>query len=274
MDLRDYLQLLLRRRIVLVVAVVVGVAIAYSATDRTSRYETSATLLVSPERFSLETEGSNISFDRIAVIDRLLFTYSRMIKSDRVGIGAAELLNLERSPQSIIGSVSAEVVNGTQLLRITGTDTNPATARDITNAVAQSFIDAVNSPSDTPTEEGGNIPGGVPVSIFEAAAVPSQPLSTGLLGNVLLGAVFGLLVAAGVCIAVDALDVTVRSVHDAEHRLGVPVLGTVPVLRNPSQLLNRTRAEMRQAARASEPESSGPAPPTADGDAAEERARA
>ena len=80
MELRDYVQLLLRRWVVIVVSVIVGVAIAFSATDRTSRYETSALLLVSPDRFSLETEGANVSFDRIAVIDRLLLTYSRMIQ--------------------------------------------------------------------------------------------------------------------------------------------------------------------------------------------------
>lgn len=251
MELRDYLQLLVRRWLVITVTVIVGAGIAFSATDRTARYETSALLLVSPERFSLETEGANVSFDRIAVIDRLLLTYSRMINSNRVGVGASELLELDRSPESIVAAVEAAPVTGTQLLRITAADTSPATARDVANAVAQAFIDAVESTEvDAEEETGGAIPGGVPVSIFEAATVPAEPLSTGLLGNLLLGAVFGFLVAAGTCIAVDAFDVTVRSAYDAERRLGVPVLGTIPTLRNPQQLLARTRAEMRRAARA------------------------
>lgn len=250
MELRDYFQLLLRRWLVIAVTVVVGIAIAFSATDRTARYESSATLLVSPERFSLETEGANVSFDRIAVIDRLLLTYSQMIRSNRVGVGAAALLSIDRAPAAIVGAVQAAPVTGTQLLRVTATDTSPATARDIANAVARAFIGAVESTEpDAEEEAGGDIPGGVPVSIFEAASVPSKPLSTGLLGNVMLGALFGFLVAAGACIAVDALDVTFRSVRDAEHRLGVPVLATIPTLRNPQQHLARVRAELRQAAR-------------------------
>jgi capsular polysaccharide biosynthesis protein len=133
----------------------------------------------------------------------------------------------------VTGAVSAEVVTGTQLLSVSATAREPDKARDITNAVADAFVEAVNTTSDTGN---GPIPGGVPVSVFERASSPASPLSTGLLKNLLLGSLFGLLVASGICIAVDALDVTARSVEDAERRLGIPVLGSIPDLGNPREL--------------------------------------
>jgi capsular polysaccharide biosynthesis protein len=238
MELREYFRLLLRRWPVLLLTVVIGAGIAYIATDRAPRYEAKALVLVSPERFQLETEGANISFDRIAVIDRLLLSYSEMIKSTTISTEAAARLEANRSPQSVLGAVEADVITGTQLLSVRATASEPEAARDITNAVADAFVDAVNTTSDTGN---GSIPGGVPVSVFERAGFPAKPLSTGLLSNLLLGSLFGLLVAAGACIAVDAFDVTVRSADDAERRLGVPVLGAVPDLGDPRELAEPPR---------------------------------
>jgi capsular polysaccharide biosynthesis protein len=237
MDLRGYFQLLLRRWPVLVVTMLVAMGIAYTTTDRTARYQTGALLLVSPERFDLQSEGSNVSFDRIAVIDRLLLTYSRMIQSDTVASGAAHRINNIRSAESIRGATLALPVPQTQLLNIIVTDSDPAAARDISNAVAQSFIDAVNAaPSANAT---GVIPGGVPVTIFEQARLPVAPLGTRLISNLILGGVFGLLIAAGACIAADAFDLSPRSVRDTERRLGVPVVGTIPPIRVPQSLIRR-----------------------------------
>jgi len=234
MELRGYFQLLLRRWPVLLVTMLVAMGIAYTTTDRTARYESSSMLLVSPERFDLQSDNGNISFDRIAVIDRLLLTYSRMIQSDTVAGDAAHRVNNERAPGAIIGETRAVVVPQTQLLQVVVTDTDPTAARDISNAVAQSFLGAVNkAPQANAT---GVIPGGVPVSIFEEARLPVAPLGTRLLSNLILGAIFGLLIAAGACIAADAFDLSPRSVRDTERRLGVPVVGAIPSMRLPKNL--------------------------------------
>jgi capsular polysaccharide biosynthesis protein len=266
MDLRGYFQLLLRRWPILLVTVVVAVGIGYVTTDRAARYQSTATLLVSPERFDLATEGANVSLDRITVIDRLLLTYSKMIQSDTGASGAAARLNLDRSTGSIIGATVAAPVPQTQLLQLTITDSDPTIARDLTNAVAQSFIDAVNSTSTSKTT--GAIPGGVPVTIFETAHLPIAPLPNQLVSNLILAAVFGLLLASGACIAADAFDLTVRSVRDTERRLGLPVVGTIPTMRDPSQL------DRRDGSRRSAGANGGARGPTEPSEPAEELARA
>lgn len=230
MDLRGYFQLLLRRWPVLLVTMIVGVSIGYVTTDRSSHYEASSTLLVSPDRFNVQQSGANISFDGISVIDRLLVTYSRMLTSATVANGAADLLNNDLSAASISASTRAEILPQTQLLRVVANASDPTVARDLSNAVAQSFVNAVNTPPSA--KDAASIPGGVPVTVFERASLPAAPLGNRLVSNLVLGAVFGLLVAAGACIAADAFDVTVRSVRDAERRLGIPVLGTIPPMRS------------------------------------------
>lgn len=241
MELRGYFQVLLRRWTVLVVTTLVAVGVAYLATDRTNRYESSALLLVSPARFDLQTEGANVSLDRITVIDRLLLTYSHMIQSDTVASGAAARLNIDRSTSAIIAATKASPVPQTQLLQVTVTDSDPTIARDLTNAVAQTFIDAANAaPTSNST---GVIPGGVPVTIFEGAHLPLVPLPSRLVSNVILGALFGFLLAAGATIAADAFDLTVRSVRDTERRLGLPVVGTIPSARSPRRFGNLMTGE-------------------------------
>jgi capsular polysaccharide biosynthesis protein len=243
MDLRGYFQLLLRRWPVLLVTMVVGVSIAYVTTDRSPHYEASSTLLVSPDRYNVQSSGANISFDGISVIDRLLVTYSRMIKSATVANGAADLLNNDLSAASISAATRAEILPQTQLLRVVSNASDPTVARDLSNAVAQSFVNAVNTPPTA--KDTASIPGGVPVTVFERASLPGAPLGNRLVSNLVLGAIFGLLVAAGACIAADAFDVTVRSVRDAERPLGSPELRTIPPLRQAHE--QRTRPSQPEA---------------------------
>lgn len=252
MDLRGYFQLLLRRWPVILLTAIVGMGISYVSTDRTAKYETSALLLVSPERFSFGAQSANVSFDQISVIDRLLVTYARMIQSDTVASGASDRLPVDRSSAAIIAATRAEIVPATQLLRVVAGDTDPTVARDLANAVSSSFVDAVNATRTG--NETGLIPGGVPVTIFERARLPAAPLPTRLVSNIILGGIFGLLIAAGACIAADSFDVTVRSVRDTERKLGVPVVGTIPGMRNPLLLARARIGKKRQT-----PVTNGPA---------------
>ncbi|MEW6052667.1 MAG: polysaccharide biosynthesis tyrosine autokinase [Nitrospirota bacterium] len=70
----------------------------------------------------------------------------------------------------------------------------------------------------------------VNVWVVEKAEKPSSPVKPRKSLNILLGIIVGLFGGIGLAFFIEYLDNTVKAPEDAEARLGVPVLGVVPLL--------------------------------------------
>lgn len=68
------------------------------------------------------------------------------------------------------------------------------------------------------------------ISIVDMASPPEEPSKPDLLLNILLSALLGLGLGVVSAVVLEALDETVATPEDAENKLGVPVLGVVPLL--------------------------------------------
>lgn len=68
------------------------------------------------------------------------------------------------------------------------------------------------------------------VSIIDRAKPPSRPSEPRLLVNIALAALFGLGLGVVVAFLLEALDETMASPDDVESKLGLPVLGVIPLL--------------------------------------------
>lgn len=68
------------------------------------------------------------------------------------------------------------------------------------------------------------------ISIVDAATPPEKPSKPDVLLNLALAALLGLGLGIGLALILEALDETIANPDDAESKLGVPVLGVVPLL--------------------------------------------
>ena len=68
------------------------------------------------------------------------------------------------------------------------------------------------------------------ISIIDQATPPARPSSPNLLLNIALAALIGLGLGVLAALLLEALDETIATPDDAEDKLGVPVLGVVPLL--------------------------------------------
>lgn len=68
------------------------------------------------------------------------------------------------------------------------------------------------------------------ISIVDRATPPEKPSKPDLLLNIALAALTGLGLGLGLALILEALDETIATPDDAENKLGVPVLGVVPLL--------------------------------------------
>lgn len=88
------------------------------------------------------------------------------------------------------------------------------------------------------------------VSIVDRAEAPSRPSKPRLLVNVALAALLGLGLGIVLAFLLEALDETLASPDDVESKLGLPVLGVIPLLDkglSPKQALGDVRSSFAEA---------------------------
>jgi capsular exopolysaccharide synthesis family protein len=183
------------------------------------RYSTSMQFFVSTTDSASTSEafqGSQLAQQRVA-------SYAGLLTGKELGQRVVTELDLDMSPEELVGKIDASTVTGTILINVTVSDTSPARAEAIAAAVGTEFPKLVTELEN---------PGGAdesPVNVAQTdqpgtAYAPSPPLAV---RNAVLGAVLGLLAGAVLSIARVLLDRTVTDQEDAEELAGAPVIGII-----------------------------------------------
>jgi capsular polysaccharide biosynthesis protein len=232
---------MLRRRVLLIlltVAVAVGFTIATA--DNTVRYTAQSTLYVGANTFAATgTFDPNLSADQQQGFARVIQTFAIMIRSAPIASAALETTGVPRSANRVVAETAAVPIKDTNILVIVVTDTDPAIAQALSIGLAEAFVAKITElePGKAPAE--GDLPT-APARIFERAKLPVAPQKESVLTNIIIAGLLGVMLSAGAVLLVEYLDVTVKSVEDAERRLELPVLGVVPQLAlDPSTTLRR-----------------------------------
>jgi capsular polysaccharide biosynthesis protein len=224
-ELRRYVSILRRHAIIVVLTVALAVGVGWRTTSRVKVFQAKATLFVS-SRASGQISGGLPQSDPLVAAEIASATYARMIASLPTAQAAVQRTGVARSPVGVLGATSAVQQPGTTLIDIIVADVDPHVAASLANAEAQAFVDEIKF-----LDPSGGPGGGLPAYVFVTASVPSNPLPSSLSRNLKLSGAFGLLAAVAIALLLEYLDVTIRGVSDAEHRLELPVLGAIPLQR-------------------------------------------
>ena len=129
----DLAAILFRRKwlILLVALPVVAVSVLYSY-SRTPQYTASVGILVRPALTSL-TVGSRVP-------ELNAQTESNLATSVAVATVAGELMDSTETPQQLLKHVSGNMVNGTQFLTISFTDSDPALAQQGATSFGDAYL--------------------------------------------------------------------------------------------------------------------------------------
>lgn len=208
--------------------VVAALAAGYAVTPRTSQYQAEASVFVGVAN---NTPYGVFSADLQLGQQELANTFATMIPTVSVAQQAIAATGIPRSPGQVAGEIKSAVVTGTSLIVITGTDADPVVAQRMANGVAQAFVDLAEKidPVTTNFSGGASAPRS-PASITQEATLPVVPVSNGLTRTLILSGLFGLLASVALILLLDYLDLSVRSAEELERRVGLPVLGVVPLL--------------------------------------------
>ena len=136
MELIQYLEILKRRKWVVIAVTLLTFAVAMVGSYLQQPVYTAATTV----RVAQASSGS-IEYADYMYAERLMNTYTEILGSWPVLEEVIRNLDLSISPEDLAKQVEAEVVSNTELLKITVAYRDPAQAKDIANALAARLVE-------------------------------------------------------------------------------------------------------------------------------------
>ncbi len=218
-DLIELLHILLKRKWIIVLSGIVAAAIAFGFTNYaiTPAYRSQTTLMVNSSKGSgLGDIAAGFDLGSLNLSQKLVVTYSEIVKSRIVLEQVIERLELPVTYDQLLETISAEPVGTTEILRITVESDSPEQAADIANNTSEVFIKEVVRILKVDNVE----------IIDEAIPIP-KPINVKLILNVAVGGIVGMMLSVGGVFLAEFLDSTLKTADDIEKYLELPVIGTI-----------------------------------------------
>lgn len=222
MTIEDFLRLLLRNLLLLVIVTVLGAAAGYGFSyTKTPQYAASALGYVSVGSSS-ETAQAGATMQ--AQYQRAQ-TYLPLFSTRVVGERIVETTGVGMSPNQVAGSLSATIDPNAPIITVTAVASDAETAGKIADAA----VEAVAVEART-IETGGNenASAAYQLVVYQTATPPGAPISPDRNRFAAAGAAAGLLIALALAWLRDRNDSRIRTADDVVEGLGVPLLGTLP----------------------------------------------
>ncbi len=180
----------------------------------TPKYRAEATMIVNTR----QDQTATVTNDQITSAQKLVDTYSIIIRSRRVVDPIMEKLNIEDDYESFVKNIIVESVNDTQVMSIQVENKDPEIALQVVQEIVDRAPGAIIS-----TVEAGS------VNVVSEPYVNSEvPVSPSKLKNTAIAAFIGLFISSGAFLLIAFLDNTFKSEEDIQKQLGLVTIGIIP----------------------------------------------
>ena len=218
-DLKELFQIFWEKKstIILLTAIFMVVGFIYSSFIVVPKYQ-SSTKLVLAQSTSANSNSTGITTTELTLNSKLVSTYSTIVKSDGVIRKVISNLGIDDSEQSIRQNVSVTAEEGTEIIKITVTNTEPEKASKIANEMATVFMARV--------KELYNLDN---VYSLDPAEVEEAPANISHTKTIIIFGAIGCILAVGYIFILFMLDNSIKTGDDVEKCAHVPVLASIPV---------------------------------------------
>lgn len=220
LDLKELFNIFWSRKvyIILITIIFILIGIVYTLTMVTPKYKVETSLILAKMETTSETNKDSITSTEITLNQKLLPTYSELIKKKIVLRPVIENLGLNISEEALGKNISIKLANDSEIIEITVINENPEYAASIANEVAKVFTQQVS--------EIYNINN---VSIVDKAEVPDAPYNINHTKDIVIFAFIGIVVAAVYALVANMLDTTIKTSEDIDKHVKLTVLAEIPL---------------------------------------------
>ena len=202
------------------VALIIGIALLivilgnlYAMFLRVPVYKSSSTIVIA----SNDTNSANMQAD-ITVNQKLVGTYKEIVKSRSVVEQVIKDLDLKYSYEELSSNILVEAVQNTEVLKISVLDKNAEQAKKITSMLSEVFKEEVMEIYNLKN-----------VKVLDSASTPTGADNVNFVKDEIIYFGLGMIASFMLVFIMFYFDKNIRSVEQVESRLGLPILGTIPV---------------------------------------------
>lgn len=211
-DIQELAYALWKQIGVLLLCVILGAGVTgvYTKFFIRPQYQSSAMIYI---------YGSTASFNssKLTLSSQLTEDYTTLAKSREVMERVIKKMGFDCTTQELAATISVSHDENSSILTMTATNSDPKVAADIANSVADETAERISEVMNIDKP-----------STVEDAVVSSVPVSPDLYKNVIIGAVAGLILAAGFVVFMFLKDDTIKTADDVSRYLDTTVLACLP----------------------------------------------
>ena len=210
-DIMQIIRMLLSKIWIVIVAGVATAIVAFGITEIaiTPQYQSSIKLYIINRQ-----NGTTTTLSDIQSSTQLVKDYKVLVTSLPVVEQVVKQLDLDISPDALVGKISCEIETDSRVLQVTVTDTDPQRAKEIVDVSAKQITSVMQI-------EG--------VNVIEYGRVANAPSSPNVKKNTMLGAIAGIVIAIAVLVVNFILDDRIKTSDDVEKYLGITNLSLIPL---------------------------------------------
>jgi capsular exopolysaccharide synthesis family protein len=228
LGLRHYLDVLRRRKwiVLAVVAAAIAVAALISALQKPV-YQAQEKIVIGQGN-TLIAPGAAGAFQQYSA------TMANLLESNVVARNVIDSLRLPLSEEALLSKVSVSINPQTAVLQVSVQDHSRAQARRIASQIGVVFTDLVKSKfghEPVPTGVPGEPPQPLTANVWDPAHINSARVKPKPVRNVFIAGVLGLVLGLLAAFLREHFDRRLRTREDVELAFGAPVIGQIPFTR-------------------------------------------
>ena len=225
LDLKQVFKIFWNKRLHIITIVLLFLIIGsvYSFAFVKPKYKAYTTLVLAQSDVMVPEgdKAQGITSSELTLNQKLVPTYSELVKTKNVLREVIRELRLKVSEEELRKNVTVNLVEDTELIKITVTSKNALDAKNIANKIAEIFSDRVSE-----IYKINNI------TIVDEAEEPASPYNINHIKDILIFMAAGLVLAIVYVLLANLLDTTVKSAEDIEKELEVSVLASIPTIKD------------------------------------------
>lgn len=218
LDLTELLRYFLKKLPIVIIITTLSVILGtcYLLFLQTPLYRSSTTLILVQ---SGDEGKNNISETQteITINQKLVSTYSALIKSRRVLKSVIDNLDLDLSIAQLTQKVSVSSVEETEIIKISVSDPDNKKAAKIANEIAKVF-----------SKEIAKIYKMDNISIIDKAEIESAPYNVNVIKQEIIYFMVGFVLSCVILFIIFYFDTKIRTPEQIENKLSLTVLGNIP----------------------------------------------
>lgn len=217
-DLKEYLDIIWSRKwliigITLLAALISGL-ISFFVLQPV--YEASTTIMIGKSN----TSEKSLQYDDLMLNQKLVNTYSEIIKSNTVLEDVISNLKLGESVTRLKENVKINPITDTEIIEIKVNNSDPVLSTNIANDLSEVSMQNVKRIMKIDN-----------VQVIDKAEVPNYPIKPNKVMNIVIASVLGLMLGIGIVFLKEYLDNTIKLPSDVEKYLELSVIGVIPLVR-------------------------------------------